>query len=278
METSRTKETEAPRKNAAMVTVPKRATSRASGLEHGESTKGIAVMTPEEKNAGMRTRREERKNAKVLKKAREVAGKEADGCLVPAHYSDPDSISFMDGGIKIPDTQSQSIKELWEHAANAAKEIANIPSTTVSDLGTINAKALSPDDNDFREQVIDSRGIMMQIGSVVPAHEHFKVEKAEGDRASLKRKRAAAHCTIWLEARDGFIQEVAHQFLCLVHHNMYEMEYASYATETIFRQEPLKVPHAYRLDQRDWKAERMLKIVTKPDLLGQWMPPPVLDG
>lgn len=53
-----------------------------------------------------------------------------------------------------------------------------------------------------------------------------------------------------------------------------EEEYASFAKETLFKRECRWVKV---LEDRQWRAERMLQLVTTPNENQHWRVPPVLD-
>ncbi len=139
-------------------------------------------------------------------------------------------------------------------------------------------KRPSPTDKDFRSEVLEPCGITIQHSSSPLPHLHFKLDRIPNERrraSFFKQERGALHTSVWLEADVTFVEEVMHEYKCMVYGHMVEAEFASFAKETLFRRDRRMQPDEFSSENRGWKTERKIELVAKPDGL-LWVAPPLL--
>jgi hypothetical protein len=132
---------------------------------------------------------------------------------------------------------------------------------------------LSPKDVDFRERILEPRGITINSDSLsLPEpYTHF----ASGRTAETKYKELEGFkdLSIWLETDSEFLRKTAAEYDCMTSDSMCEAEFASLAKERLLKGEPRtrQLP-----EDRKYRPERMIELVAKPSVDHKWTKPPVL--
>ena len=72
------------------------------------------------------------------------------------------------------------------------------------------------------------------------ANIHFGIKEPAGDRLEYyTRERGAAHSSVWL--RTEIVENIITEYECMHRFQLCEDEFASYAKETLFKQDPRSI-------------------------------------
>ena len=126
-------------------------------------------------------------------------------------------------------------------ALESASKIGSVPiiQTTGSHLSKRTKLTVGPHDNDFRECILEPRGITIDSNNrlLLPyPYPHF----ASGRTAETKYKEMEGFedLNIWLETDTPFLSETAAEYECMRIHEMCEAEFASFGKERLLKGEP----------------------------------------
>jgi len=169
-----------------------------------------------------------------------------------------------------------------ESSESAIPRPSVTPSTAVTASSTLSKpnskyKRPSPYDTKFYEQVLQPRGIQLETGGTSwEAHNHFDVQAPTGNRSEhYNGVRGAKDSSIWLEVEHNFLDKVTKNYERMQRRQMCEAEYATYAKETLLKQDAVIVD---RVHEKVWRTERMVELVAKPDdTNSKWLPPPIVE-
>ena len=83
-----------------------------------------------------------------------------------------------------------------------------------------------------------------------------------------------AHTDIWVTVGGDRAQSLSNEYKEMKTLGLCEEEFASLAKETFLRRSPRSLPDA---NDRQWRGERMLQLVTPPKESAHWRKPPILE-
>lgn len=206
---------------------------------------------------------------------------------------------------QIPETEPKATNELWEHIAEdistmstggtkkvgrtkrdgtASRSTASgtsssiLRSTAASEsditLGSTwtQSRSITPRSSKFAELVLDPRRIFVnQTNAIVPTpFVHFSTSKPEGGYSTLDNLGSA---NIWIDIDDGSVNKLADEYKEMRGFNLCESEFASLAKEFLLRREWRS---SGTKEDRLWRADRMLELVSPPKESAHWRKPPIL--
>ena len=132
-----------------------------------------------------------------------------------------------------------------------------------------------PRDNEFREAVLRSRGVVIEgtTYSLAEPFAHFGTQHTAA--ANCRSLRELGNLRVWLKDNDSLFEEISEEYHSMVQNNLCEAEFATYGKEKLFKNEPrrFEIP-----EDRKWRTERMIELVAKPSPRERWEAPPVLDS
>ena len=141
------------------------------------------------------------------------------------------------------------------------------------------SKRNSPYSSDFVQKVLDPRSIKIFDADEATdtAYGHFGIEELETrDVAAIDRKKKLPESSIWIDTSDTFVNRVAKRYTDMRSHSLCEAEFATYAKEKLLKRDDFADDR--ETDDREWRAERFVELVTKPESTGTWVAPPIIEN
>jgi len=142
------------------------------------------------------------------------------------------------------------------------------------------AKRVSPYNTGFDVQILAPRSIRINLRkSHGIASAHFNVAElpaAKNRRQYYSKDRGVADSTVWVESDDSIVATIVKNYNCMVKRGMCEAAFATYAKETLLKQDALLLNNGYE-DDRSWRTERMVELVAKPGQDINWASPPLIE-
>ena len=93
-------------------------------------------------------------------------------------------------------------------------------------------------DNEFREAVLRSRGIVIEgtTYSLAEPFAHFGTQHTAA--ANCRSLRELGNLRVWLKDNDSLFEEISEEYDCMVQNNLFEAEFATYGKEKLSKNEP----------------------------------------
>ncbi|KAL6408566.1 hypothetical protein AUP68_08426 [Ilyonectria robusta] len=154
-----------------------------------------------------------------------------------------------------------------------AQESQVIPESTVTNA----TRNISPRSSRFTKLVLEPRCIFINdTNSIVPsAFSHFGTGQPEDDETINYKSIAGLNgAHIWVTLDDHAIKDITTEYKEMRGQNLCEEEFVTLAKEQFLRGE--RRSRAVSQD-RKWRAERMLQLVSPPKETAHWRIPPLLD-
>ncbi|KFA81746.1 hypothetical protein S40288_11089 [Stachybotrys chartarum IBT 40288] len=207
------------------------------------------------------------------------------------------------GDAPVPDADADKINATWTDVRNeqdmssrTAKPKSRLPCGIPSDTGrsslsdqpslvdvgesvgtpdsTLTSRTgITPRNAKFADLVLLPRGIRVKdTNAIVPsAFAHFKTTRPpEG----YDKVEGLSHTGIWVSGGDEWVRSLSNEYKEMKVLGLCEEEFASLAKEQFLRRSPRYLPDS---DDRQWRGERMLQLVSPPKENTHWRKPPVLD-
>lgn len=123
------------------------------------------------------------------------------------------------------------------------------------------SKQVGPRDNEFREAILRSRGIIIEgtTYSLAEPFAHFGTQHtAETNYKALPELR---NLRVWLKDHDSLFKEIAEEYHYIVQNNLCEAEFVTYGKEKLFKNKPrcFEIP-----EDRKWRTKRIIELMAKP--------------
>lgn len=148
------------------------------------------------------------------------------------------------------------------------------PTETDRSLVSKRTTAAKPADSDFKTQVLEKRGILIDFMSPSKAaFAHFDTSSPRTPR-SLHYNALSKDTFVWLDVDDEAAEAILREYKYMKHHSLCEAEFATYAKETLLKRDPRSLEP---IENRVWRTERMIELVAKPDEALLWEAPPIVD-
>ena len=160
-------------------------------------------------------------------------------------------------------------------SASYTSSVAGTSRTKDTALTRRSKRSATPRDVGFREDVLESRGIIIKGNtfSLPDPFVHFASQRSVD--SNYKELPGLENLNVWLENSPGFLQEISEEYHCMVRNNLCEAEFATFGMEKLFKGEPR---HITIPEDRKWRTERMIELVAKPSSREKWEAPPVLHS
>ena len=224
--------------------------------------------------------------------------------------------SFRINASGIPETNPQDTQELWEHIREKIKTTPPEPqvatshssgrtkgrnpenegstvtlsdqsesfevSSKPSEMTVSRPKPFSPASKSFCADILTPRRITFEAPLFTDVYEHFNTPEPDSARTRIEhfqRVRNVQHTVVWLEPAKGFIAEIVREYECMRNEHESEAEFAAYAIEAIFKNDPRCPTSAFNDSNRGWRTQRRLQVVDKPSDANEeyWRPPPLIS-
>lgn len=206
-------------------------------------------------------------------------GKQFELSAAISKETDTQDISQLWKLVNMPSGKDKNVESEASRPHYARGTQSSVAKSTASTANSSKLKRPSPYDKDFSSRVLEPRRITIYTkGPTIESHVHFKVPDPTGNRHEYyTSKKGATDSKVWLENDEAFIAEVVEEYLCMLQSAFCEAEYASYATENLFKRDRRVVNLA---KDRCWKTERVIQLVAKTtdDKYEVWLAPPVIGG
>jgi hypothetical protein len=167
-----------------------------------------------------------------------------------------------------------SARVIPESASYTASS-ASTPQTQDTTVTRRSRKYAAPRDASFREEVLESRGIIIK-GNTLSLPDPF-VHFASGrtTETNYKELPGLENLHIWLQTDPDFLKEISEEYSCMVQNSLCEAEFATFGKERLLKAEPRRftIP-----EDRRWRTERMIDLVAKPSSREKWEAPPLLHS
>ena len=94
--------------------------------------------------------------------------------------------------------------------------------------------------------------------------------------AAIDPTKKLPESSIWIDTTDSFVRRVTKRYKDMLSRNLCEVEFATYAKETLLKRDHFADDEDTGV--REWRSERYVELVTKPDLDDTWVAPPICRG
>ncbi|EFY84160.1 hypothetical protein MAC_08232 [Metarhizium acridum CQMa 102] len=135
------------------------------------------------------------------------------------------------------------------------------------------SRTITPRSSRFAELVLNPRRIFVNYtNAIVPTpFVHFGTRKPEEGYKALPNLGSA---NIWIDMEDSNVSKLAAEYKEMRGYNLCETEFASLAMDFLLRREWRS---SGTQEDRLWRADRMLELVSPPKESAHWRKPPILN-
>ena len=141
------------------------------------------------------------------------------------------------------------------------------------------SKRNSPYNTDFMDNVLEPRSIRIFDRRQFPdtAYAHFGIKVPETRRvAAVDPTKMLPESNIWIDTSDTFVKRVTKRYADMLSRNLCEAEYATYAKEKLLKRDDFVDDE--ETNAREWRAERWVELVAKPEPKDTWVAPPIIGS
>ena len=167
-------------------------------------------------------------------------------------------------------TPSTGIKKTSKTSETSSKR--NTPSNADS-------RRNSPYNSDFVQSVLEPRKIKIFDQQQFPdtAYAHFGIPRPETRHvAAIDPTKKLPESSIWIDTTDTFVKRVTKRYTDMLSRKLCEAEFATYAKEKLLRRDDFADDE--ETDVREWRSERWVELVAKPEAKDTWVAPPIVEG
>ena len=109
------------------------------------------------------------------------------------------------------------------------------------------------------------------------AYAHFGIE-VPGTRlvAAVDPTKKLPESSTWIDTSETFVKRVAKRCTDMLSRNLCEAEFATYMKEKLLKRDDFADDG--ETDIREWRAERYVELVAKPESKDRWAAPPIIKG
>ncbi|KEY74891.1 hypothetical protein S7711_11468 [Stachybotrys chartarum IBT 7711] len=167
----------------------------------------------------------------------------------------------------IPSDTGRSSLSDQPSLVDVGESVSTPDSTLTSRTGSTPRSARSAD------LVLLPRGIRVKDTNVIvpSAFAHFKTNRPPEGHYKVEE---LSHTDIWVSSGDDWVRSLSNEYREMKVLGLCEEEFASFANDQFLRRSPRYLPDS---DDRQWRGERMLQLVSPPKENTHWRKPPVLD-
>ena len=94
--------------------------------------------------------------------------------------------------------------------------------------------------------------------------------------AAIDPTKKLPESSIWIESSDTFVKRATKRYTDMLFRNLCDAEYATYAKDSLLKRDDFADDE--QTDVRQWRAERFLELVAKPEPKDTWEAPPIIEG
>ena len=134
-------------------------------------------------------------------------------------------------------------------------------------------------DADFAKRVLEPRSIKIldTYQFLDTPYGHFGIEVPETRHvAAIDPTKKLPESSIWIDASDTFVKRVAKRYTDMLSRNLCKAEFATFAKENLLKRDDFVDDK--ETDIREWRAERLVELVAKPEPKHTWAAPPIIEG
>ncbi|KFA55454.1 hypothetical protein S40293_11471 [Stachybotrys chartarum IBT 40293] len=167
----------------------------------------------------------------------------------------------------IPSDTGRSSLSDQPSLVDVGESVGTPDSTLTSRTGVTPRSARSAD------LVLLPRGIRVKDTNVIvpSAFAQFKTNRPPEGYYKVDE---LSHTDIWVSGGDDWVRSLSNEYREMKVLGLCEEEFASFANDQFLRRSPRYLPDS---DDRQWRGERMLQLVSPPKENTHWRKPPVLD-
>ena len=129
------------------------------------------------------------------------------------------------------------------------------------------------------DNVLEPRSIRISDRRQFPdtAYAHFGIKVSGTPRvAAIDPTKMLPESSIWIDTSDAFVKRVTKRYTDMLSRNLCEAEYATYAKEKLLKRDDFADDEETNV--REWRAERWVELVAKPEAKDTWLAPPIIGG
>ena len=199
--------------------------------------------------------------------------------------NEKDSKGGSVGEVRNPPTGQGSVSEQTYPSSNETPSVTVKKTSKASETGSkrntpsnADSKRNSPYNPDFVQKVLDPRSIKI-FDTDEPtdtAYGHFGIEESESrDVAAIDKEKKLPESSIWINTSECFVNRVAKRYTEMESCKLCEAEFATYAKEKLLKRDDFADDAETGI--REWRAERFVELVAKPESKAIWVAPPIIE-